>query len=50
MPYSLGPTHPSDLKCLCRKQWVHKLRDGEETPFAGHALELVRAALLKLES
>ena len=24
-------------------------RDGEEAPFAGHALELVKTALLKLE-
>ena len=52
IPYARGgPTHASNLKCYCRTHRVHKvLRDGEESPFAGHALELVSAALLELES
>jgi hypothetical protein len=43
IPYPAGPTHPSNLKCLCRRQRLHKLRDGEEAPFAEHALQLVSA-------
>jgi hypothetical protein len=48
-PYPIGPTHASNTKCYCRFHRVHKLRDGEETPFAEHALQLVRAAVLELE-
>jgi hypothetical protein len=29
---------------------MHQLSDGEDSPFAGHALELVTAAVLELES
>src|SRR5262249_52893726 len=66
IPYPLGPTHPSNLKLLCR---FHRLlkpltaaelsfhrnaplrrRDGEQVPFAGHTLEIVTAAVLELES
>ncbi len=53
VPFPLGPTHPSNLKLLCRYHRVHKLlrrSDGEQSPLAGHALELVSAALLELES
>jgi hypothetical protein len=50
IPYSQGGgTHASNLKCYCRTQRLHKLRDGEEAPLAGHALELVRAAILELD-
>ncbi len=64
--YPVGPTRPSNLKLLCRFHRVHKLlrqatsvspqptalrrRDGEETPFTGHALEFVSAAVVELES
>ncbi len=65
IPYPIGPTHPSNLKCLCRKHGRAsaygrrnefrrnpplRRRDGEEVPLAGHALELVSAAVLELES
>ena len=52
VPYPVGPTHASNLKCLCRYHRVHKLlrrSDGEEMPFAGNALEFVRATCLELE-
>ena len=65
IPYPVGSTCASNLGCLCRKHRVHKclrqvkcisphnppLRrsDGEEAPFAGHALELVRAAVVEFE-
>jgi len=41
-----------EMKCSSRIRYhrVHKLRDGEEVPFAGHTLERVSAAILELES
>jgi hypothetical protein len=44
-----GPTHASNLKCLCRLHRLHKLRDGEDSPFAGHILELVAATVFELK-
>ena len=65
-PYPYGPTHPSNTKLYCRSHRVHKRltagemkfrrnpplrrRDGEEMPLARHTLELVSAAVLKIQS
>ena len=61
-----GKTHASNIKCLCsenpgctsaygrrnefRRNPPLRRGDGEEMPLAGHALELVSAAVLELES
>jgi Domain of unknown function (DUF222) len=66
IPHPAGPTQASNLKCLCRKNRVHKRltagenqfrrnprlrrRDREEMPLAGYALELVSVAVFELQS
>jgi hypothetical protein len=51
IPYADGgPTHASNFKCYCRAHRLRKLRDGEDSPFSGHALEFVIATVVELES
>ncbi|MGB9306791.1 MAG: HNH endonuclease signature motif containing protein [Mycobacterium sp.] len=54
-----GATHAANLKCYCRKhqlrntlRWLvgGSARDGEQSPLAWHALELVSATVFEFES
>ena len=48
-----GNLPPASVMVLDQFRYLRnalRRRDGEESPFGGHALEFVRAALLELES